>query len=377
MATVNICRPSFAAENDAARSELTAAVDWLVQQQGKSGAWKSETYGAMRQGAATTSLSLYALSHLPESLREKHENSIEKAIAFLQPGIAAKGCVANPDGSLDQPVYGTALYLIAIDRLQHVSEAKQIETLLLYLVGSQCTQQRGFAPDDPNFGGWDIIGPNVAPGKTSGTNVSISRYVVEALTQFVAEDSLTRRPLDVAVLQRVRESIRVASPWLLRLQAISPDGGFIFSPQPETALNKSLNRDGEPQSYGSATCDGFLMLRFFDVANEAGLDRASRWLQQNSTLERVPGFDAADFDSGWAQSLKFYYMQTLALVLDEFEDAEFENEDWSERLKLTLKVELKNLQQSDGHFANPSALMREDDPLIATAFAIVALSQLD
>ncbi len=348
---------------------LNKAVRWLVDQQDDSGAWKSQTYGSMKQGAATTALSLYAMSHLSKELRDAHSEAIEKAIAFLQPGIELRNRTANPEGSLDHPVYGTAMYLIAMHRIDADLESKQLQGLLRYLIDSQCVEPRGFQAEDPNYGGWDIIGPNVVAGKTSGTNVSITRFAVDALQRFSTKESQTKYDLPESLVTETQKSIAVAGKWVKKLHAKSRDGGFIFSPHPGTALNKSKANGNRPLPYGSATSDGLLILKMANGAEGAQFRQASGWLKENSNFPLVPGFESEDFDSGWSRSLRFYYYQAFSSAVSQIDD-----EKWSVNFTSQLASTIRELQQPDGHFANDSALMREDDPLIATSFAIIALA---
>src|SRR5437879_689627 len=98
-----------------------AAIDrglaWLVAAQEKDGGWHSETYGAMRGGAAITSLVLYAASHLPEKPQARSLPQLKRGYAFLLPGLAKQGCIACPDGSLDFPVYASPLVLFSARRM--------------------------------------------------------------------------------------------------------------------------------------------------------------------------------------------------------------------------------------------------------------------
>ncbi len=88
-----------------------------VNQQSEEGAWHSETYGSLRDGAAVTALSLYAISHLPAEMRMSHRPACERAYAWLEPGIERRGYLVNHDGSPNIPNYGSSMTLTAIRRL--------------------------------------------------------------------------------------------------------------------------------------------------------------------------------------------------------------------------------------------------------------------
>lgn len=345
---------------------LEKAVQWLVDQQDESGAWKSKHYGAMKQGAALTSLALYSLSIAPESIRDKHKDVIDQAFLFLEKGTLARGRVANPDGSLDHPVYCTSMYLTAAHRFRRKLDAKQVGVLLDFLVRSQCVEGRGFSPDNPNHGGWDVIGPDVMAGKTSGTNVSVTRYVLEAYSCYVPTNGKTSLKLDEETVGLVTKSRQHAIKWLERLQKMNTDGGFRFSAQPGTALNKSKTEDGTPRSYASATSDGFLALYFGGVDGGEIYDSVLKWQKQNATAIEVTGFGE---ESSWPDALRYYHLQAMARAASVSSDVK-----WASQINSDVSAYIAQAQREDGRFENKSALMREDDPIIATSFAIVALS---
>lgn len=349
---------------------LDSAVEWLVSQQDPSGAWKSRHYGSMKQGAALTSLALYSISFAPESVRAPYQANITQAFEFLEKGTPTRKRVANPDGSLDHPVYSTSMYLVSAHRLERKIDNELLGSLLQFLVSSQCTEARGFQPTNPNYGGWDVIGPDVQPGKTSGTNVSATRFVLEAFDQFVPRQGDAIVKLDKSIIDAVQTSRSRAATWLKRIQSMNQDGGFRFSAQPGSALNKSNTEDGEVLSYGTATCDGWLGFRIAGLADSENSKSAHDWLKNNVTTTNVPGFPKGKFNSTWPEAIKFYYFQSLAQVVQASDDAT-----WSAKIGGELQIMIESLQKPDGRFENETALMREDDPIIATSFAVIALSQ--
>jgi hypothetical protein len=345
---------------------LDKAIDWLVAQQDESGAFKSKHYGAMKQGAAMTSLALYSMSMTSEKHRENHRDAIQNAFKFLMPGTMARGRVANPDGSLDHPVYSTAMFLVAAHRFEYDIDAELLARLLDFLIRSQCTEGRGFMPENPNYGGWDVIGPDVMAGKTSGTNVSVARFVLEAFECWTPEAKLER----VKVFPPLKESKTKAEKWLKRLQKETTDGGFLFTAQPGSALNKAKSKSGLAKAYSTATCDGYLSVNFigYNSLHDEDSLKVEHWIRTHTNPSNVFGFEEDD-QSGWPEALHYYHLQALAKVADAFAPCE-----WSEKTQTDILALLRDAQKDDGRFQNESALMRENDPLIATSFAIIALS---
>lgn len=339
---------------------LARGVAWLLKQQAADGGWHSQAYGQLKGGAAVTTLVLDTLSQLPAELLKKHEAALQRGAKFLQPGFAKRQTIAAPDGSLDFPTYGSALYLTALTRLAWPQAEWLPRTKLAreYLLGAQVLEARGFAADHASYGGWDFLGAKDAEAITTGTNVSVVAHVLEALvTDKSAEADKARA---------------AAKGWLLRTQ--QPDGGFAFTPEPMSLNNKAEFADEarlKPRSYGTATCDGvrgFLALGM--QPTDEPVKRAIAWLTKNGSLEVVPGFEELPAETDWRRGLRYYYYSGLARILPLLPQAERPaRQQGIERI-------LRKDQQPDGRWQSDSDRMRENDPLIATAFAVTALAQL-
>lgn len=339
-------------------TSLVKATQFLVNQQGKDGGWHSQTYGQLKDGAGVTALALVAISDLPRDLREKLTRPIERGFAFFEPGIAIRKTIASPDGSLDYPTYASALWLMARKRLAIPAPAAQTTAVRDYLLAAQVAEGRGFQPDHPQYGGWDFLGQEDAQGITTGTNISVTRYVLSALAgQEQADD-------------RVSAAVARAKAWLVRCQ--QADGGFCFTTEPMSLNNKAGFRDEQrmqPRAYGTATCDGILALLATGLnRNDDPIRKAVAWLAGRKSLELVPGFEDAPPELGWQRGLRFYYYEGLAQVLSLLPEPE-----QTARRDALLKLLVKQ-QRADGSFVNDSDRMRENDPLIATPLAMTALA---
>ena len=360
-AIVHVSQPGAARGPE---KELRLAMDeglaWLVAQQDDDGGWHSQTYGALKGGAATTALALYTIAHVDALSQERLAENCRRGYEFLRAGLARKGCVACPDGSLDYPTYASAMTLVAARKLQLPMTDAERASLLQYLISAQLTEQNGFHPSSPHYGGWDLLGASGARGVTSGSNVSVTYHAVEALQG--EEHPLGRTALDKA------------AAWCQRCQNWPDDGGFFFHPAPDALGNKAQWHRGDltrPRSYGTATCDGLAcLLASGRVPDDERITAALGWLTKQTTVDLVPGFEDCEPTLGWKEGLRFYYYQALARSL-----RRLPKKTARDRRGALIDV-LVELQQTDGRWQNASARMREDDPLIATLLALLALARL-
>jgi hypothetical protein len=345
-------------------SERQAAIDrgiaWLLKQQAQDGGWHSSTYGQLKDGAAVTALVLDTLSQLPADQIKPHRPAIESGFRFLEPGLAKRGTVAAPDGSLDFPTYASALVLTAIARLgQQVDiPARWSPALRDYLLAAQLLEPRGFASDHPSYGGWDFLGARDAAGITTGTNVSVVAHVLEGL----ATDKS-------AAADKARAA---AQHWLLRCRR--PGGGFCFTPEPMSLNNKAEFADEartQPRPYGTATCDAIRALLVCGLTEkDDAVQQGIAWLTKRPALEVVPGFEDLPAETEWRRGLRFYYYVGLARILPHMTAAE-----QTTRAADITRI-LLNDQHANGYWQNESDRMRENDPLIATCFAVSTLQHL-
>src|SRR5688572_17821086 len=142
------------------KDSLQRAAAWLVRQQGEDGGWHSTTYGQLKDGAGVTALILYSLRHESFQANGKRvAEAVRRGFEFLGQGIAKRGTIASPDGTLDFPTYAAALWLEA-DRAVRLAGRFSADRykLVEYLVAAQVKEERSFESKSPSYGGWDFLG---------------------------------------------------------------------------------------------------------------------------------------------------------------------------------------------------------------------------
>jgi len=206
-----------------------------------------------------------------------------------------------------------------------------------YLKRAQLDEGEGWTTSDPEYGGWAFGGPSQPKPNAHRLDISMTRFALEALraAAVLADDP---------VWAKARRFLQTCQ---------QKDGGFIFTPLTDQ------NKAGEGISYGSATADGLLS---FDFAGGPG-DRheaARNWIRARFTAERCPGFPP-DHPRPWADGLLGYWLASASRVGDK-----------SQRMEIALVLTAR--QRPDGSWVNPSDLMLENEPLLSTTLAVLALT---
>jgi hypothetical protein len=319
-------------------SPLRRAVQFLWAQQDADGGFHSKTYGLLKSGQSLTPFVLDALLDVPASVAAAPEGAVDKALAFLARNTNADGSLGLMDSAAaDYPNYSTALAISAMAKAKRSGWQRMAEPMVGSLRAQQFSEANGWKRSDAPYGAWGMGGPIHHPPDAGHVDLSMTRYVLEGLRA-------ARVPASDPTIAR-------ALVHLERSQ--NPDGGFFFSTV-DMDINKAGDENGRGHSYGTATADGVIALRAAGVpVTDPRVDRAMKWLRQHHRPDRAPGFDVAPY-LAWATGLRFYYGASVT------------------RAAPGLPVLLPP-QREDGSYWNSNNLVKEDDPLIATAFAVRVL----
>ena len=192
------------------------------------------------------------------------------------------------------------------------------------------------------------------PPNTGHVDLSMTRHVLEALRAAgiaTSDPAFERARVFVERCQNFDEHNRGAA-----------DGGFFFSTA-EFEANKAGHDGQRFRSYGTTTADGVLaLLAIGRPPSEEHVLAAGRWLAIHHRNMQVPGFVGHMYHR-WPRGLSFYYAAASARAFRALQVTADEN----------LAGELYQTQRADGSWANPENLVKEDDPLIATSFAVRTL----
>lgn len=162
------------------------------------------------------------------------------------------------------------------------------------------------------------------------------------------------------------------NPLLYAEKAADEDkGGFVYTPsEAEGKVGKggrNVTPEGGLRSYGSMPYAGLKSLLYSGVAkDDKRVKAALEWIRKNYSVAENPG----QKDVGLFHYYHLFAKALDALGEDPFVDAKGAKHDW----RADLYAELKRRQKADGVWANANSAFYENQPELATAFALLALS---
>lgn len=349
---------------------LTQACDYLWSQQESDGGWHSQTHGILKGGESFTAFILWSLLEVPTSIYPTDEAKVKKALDFIRAHIR-EGRLGMADPMiLDYPNYSTAYALRLLHHHGTAEDASLIQKLGDYLLAQQFNETRGIDSTHLAYGAWGFGETNLQVGRHGHVDLSHTRRVLEALQKAgrLSRSSKQQAAQFLGVLQKV-DLVEKSKSF-----ANAYDGGF-FASSVTIATNKSeleipVETDSMNyfSSYATATCDGLLALKTLeDESLEQRIAKATDWLMVNAELKYPQGIPH-DTTEQWHEVMRYYHLLVRA---EAFHTMAYQGA-WQKEMVEILAQE----QRADGSFSNPmGAPNKEDDPLLATAFAIVALQK--
>jgi hypothetical protein len=321
----------------------------------------------LRDGAALTPLVLWAL---------RGEGAGGKAAArglrWLEKLTDAQMTKTEAWAGLAYPLF-TASY--AVQAFAQARDAERMSFWCDLVERLRISAELGWPASAVACGAWSDAStpPRLPAGETAAPDM------------FAPNISATVLGLQALVAARRDKVCAAAQPFLAQCQNFSAkdptrfdDGGFFFAPG-DPVRNKAgragREADGRERffSYGSATCDGILALRACGVAfDDLRMQAALGWLRHHAAGAAHGGEWAADREDE-RESLRYYHAQGLAGVLVAAGQLpEFAT--WAAEQRARLAADLTSSQRPNGDWEGICPDSFEDDPVVATAFALRALT---
>lgn len=342
-------KPETAAEaaDHEARVAITKGIDWIRASQHQDGTWSEANMPAL------TGLPLWALAR---SGCKDCETNITRAVAFLLKCQNVDGgiYVANPDrkgGGLGN--YNTCVCMAALYATGRPELLPAILKARTYVAASQ------HLGDDMHNGGFGYD----ATAKRPYTDLNNTAFALDAMryTQG-AEDA---RPagekhadlnwtaaLDYVSKMQVNDGLTAGG---FTYNRISPKGGTETNAQGKITF----------RAYGSMTYAGMLSMLHANLSPgdprvRAALDYASRFW----TVTENPG---------QGQQGLYFYLNVMARALSTARLQTLQQPTTTIYWRHEMIRQLAKLQNPDGSWRNANNRWWENDPVLATAYAILAL----
>jgi len=348
--------------------------DFLISRQSEDGVWRSDTYGTLKDGTALTPLALNALL----AADPDRSDSLGKASAYLAAMVRPDGDIASPPHGFEFAIYTGALTVSALSHPRCAQHPEARDAWLRFLRRRQLTEELGWQPEDREFGGWGYsrdLPRKPRPGELTPplieSNLSATTFALDALVAagLPAKDTLFEKALVF---------VRRCQNWEEKTgrDPAFDDGGFFFiydDPVRNKAGVAGTDRHGRQRyhSYGSVTADGLRCLAHCRVPEADPRRRAAAaWLRSHFRATQHPGTYAQRRE---IDRMAVFYYYAASASREPAASLKVETPDGPRTIRELLAEELLRRQREDGSWINPAHAIREDDPITATSFALIAL----
>ena len=328
---------------------------FLSSRQQADGAIPSRTYAALKDGWSLTPLAVLALRMVPLD-DATHRDAYRRGVDYVAT-IAGPGGAIREAPEVSYPLYAYAIGALVLGAPDNRRHRAVHGRLLEALRALQLSERTGWRPADPSFGGWSYA--TRPPLRTDG------QLAESDLAANLSATLLAAGALLLGGAQLGDPALVAARGFVERCQNLGSDGGFFFSPALADGNKAGALADGRYRSYGSMTADGLrALLRLGRPLSDPRVAAASAWLARRFDATRNPG-DFPPVAEVRRESSYYYWAWSAAHAT-----RHLANTRWAE----ALAAELLRRQGPDGSWKNPASEMREDDPIIATSFALAALA---
>jgi len=347
------------------KNEIQAGISrgllWLKNNQHTNGYWSSPELPAL------TAMALLCFKGEPTGLYTKSEPE------FLRRGYDFLLGQAKPDGGIYHQgyvTYNTALSMMALLAAEKPAYEPVIRKARRFLVGLQVDFGETNKADHVMDGG---VGYG---SKYKHSDMGNTLYALEALyySRHLVADQPAENDLNYAAAIQFLQNCQNL-PEINQQDWVSNDpqdrGGFVYYPGHSMAGGVTNPATGRValRSYGSISYGGMLSYLYAQLRKDDHRVKAVfDWLQKHWTLEENPGMGPEGM---------FFYYHTMAKALTVAEVKELALADGRKvAWQKALAMKLLNLQSRDGSWANENNRWMEKDPVLVTAYAVLALEMI-
>jgi len=349
--------------HESLQREVDAAVDrsldWLSGKQKDDGSWSNADFPAL------TALPLWAFAQSRHARKSEVENA---AIRYILSCAHDKGGIyrkvpGRKGGGLSN--YNTAICMTALHATGRADVRAAVLKARSFVAGGQ------YFGDDQYRGGF-------------GYDASTKRTYTDLLNTYYASQAMR---LTAAVEEfRPKNEKRADIDWAETVKYVErmqnkPDsgpenaGGFFYNPtDPKAGTVTNASGDVVFRSFGSITYAGLLAMVFADISSADVRVRSTfEWAERNWTLDENPGM-------GQQGLYFFYHVLTRGLGAAGKElitQADGEQLNWKEAVAQKI-LSMQKIDPDNGHgfWVNENGRFWENDPVLATAYCLLALQAL-
>jgi squalene-hopene/tetraprenyl-beta-curcumene cyclase len=352
VAAIAAAAPAYASEQPsgkaAAKDAITKASTFLEGCQEENGSFKSEL------GPGVTALVVTALVR---SGTPADAPVVKKGLAFLL-------SFRQPDGGIytaGSPVanYETSIAMMALAACNADGKLDaEIKDAVRFVKKLQWDEDEGKDKNDPAFGG-------AGYGKKARPDLSNTAFMIEALRTVGESENDPAIQKALAFVSRAQNLPGPHNP--MPFPEKNPDGGFYYTPANGGESQAGETENGGLRSYASMTYAGLKSMIFAGLTkDDPRVKAAVEWLGKHFTFDENPGM-------GQAGLFYFYHTASKALVVlgeETFTDADGKEHAWRDELTTAIV----SRQKPDGSWTNPNERWLEGEPVLVTAYALLALA---
>ena len=359
VAALALCVQLSAAENadlSAATAAANKAADFLIQQQNENGTF-GKSVASVQPGMV--GLVVKGLASSPKKLREDTP-AIAKAVKHILSMEQPNGAIVDPKLGLEN--YNTSIAVVALAKLENPAYKSVLEKAKKFILTCQLDEETGYKPGEHTraYGGF-------AYGSNKRADISNSGFSMEALNALGLEKDSPAWKNAVLFLKRGQDNDETNDS--AEMKGGDNTGGFVYYPS-KSEFGNITTKSGKllPKPYGAMTYMAVKSLIYAGVKkDDPAMQAAFKWIQNNYAVDHQPGAVASQ---GY-----FYYTNVMAKALTAAGIKEVDLPDGTKaNWAKDLSAQLIKLQKPDGSFSNEAQRWMENDPVLATAYALDALN---
>jgi squalene-hopene/tetraprenyl-beta-curcumene cyclase len=341
-------------------ASIDRGIDWLVANQSENGAWSNQKFPAL------TALAVRALIESPSA--KENKDAISKALKFIMSCVQPDGGIycnvaGRKGGGLSN--YNTSICMMAL----HAADKQKYEKTIL--------NARKFVAAGQHFGDDVYVGGFGYDKSTKRAYTDLLNTFYSARAMHETQDVEDNRP---AGEKKVDIDWQATEKFVSEMQnkdsaGTNDSGGFFYNPtSPKAGVGTNAEGVVYFRSYGSITYAGLLALIYADVdQRDPRVTSAFDWAFKHWSLEENPGVGQ--------EGLFFFYnvlTKTLAASRHNLipqKNGKFVNwrEEVAKKIVSMQKIDVKN---GNGYWLNDKGRYWESDPVLVTAYSLLALENL-